>query len=310
MTEPAKNEKSAAHNAEHKEQNDVAHLFMTFRKDCFAAFEHDQAYLKLEEDARKNRRDVRILIIRHAQSAANLKPQEIGGRQNEAPLSKLGEEQAALLGARLKKLNYKFERVYCSTAQRAFQTASIATGEVGFAADKIVRSDAIQENSQGAWEGQDRRKIYTPEVMEEMNNNNWLTTPPGISPSDKCKGESQRDVEFRFLKFIEENILKPTEDGKDKVKKADDGALPVGQEFKQGGGMPTVAIFSHGVAIRCLLRGLLQSAPARTHKSLVDNTSITEFVYSTKPGGKGGWFLIRFNDVAHLEGTHAMQEEK
>jgi ABC-type nickel/cobalt efflux system permease component RcnA len=57
------------------------------------------------------------------------------------------------------------------------------------------------------------------------------------------------------------------------------------------------------VAIRCFLRGVLQSSPARTHKSSIDNTSITELVYTARSGAKGGWFLMRFNDVSHLEGT-------
>lgn len=57
------------------------------------------------------------------------------------------------------------------------------------------------------------------------------------------------------------------------------------------------------VAIRCYLRGILGSSPSRTHKSAIDNTSITELVYNSREGPKGGWFLMRFNDAAHLEGT-------
>jgi hypothetical protein len=107
-----------------------------------------------------------------------------------------------------------------------------------------------------------------------------------------------------------------------------DLAKPIGEEFKSKS-IPTIAIFSHGcmlpvlcelpminqvshgslfvrmliVAIRWFLRGILGSSPARTHKSGVDNTSITELVYNAREGPKGGWFLMRFNDVAHLEGT-------
>jgi len=65
----------------------------------------------------------------------------------------------------------------------------------------------------------------------------------------------------------------------------------------------TVAVFTHGMAIKCLLRGIEQSNPALTHKRIVTNTSITELKYSTARGGAGGWFVERVNDSSHLTVT-------
>lgn len=65
----------------------------------------------------------------------------------------------------------------------------------------------------------------------------------------------------------------------------------------------TVAIFGHGVAIKCALRRMLKWSPSQTHRLHMANTSITEVHYSPKPGGKGGWFVRRVNDHAHIEGV-------
>lgn len=102
-----------------------------FRANLCHAFEYDVAQIAEEEAARRNRRTVRILLIRfvhpllpshppsahphphphtiattshvlyiyglnsHAQSAANERPHEIGGRQNSAPLSTVGMASAS-----------------------------------------------------------------------------------------------------------------------------------------------------------------------------------------------------------------------
>eukprot|EP01018_Ginkgo_biloba_P035167 Gb_35154 [translate_table: standard] len=57
-----------------------------------------------------------------------------------------------------------------------------------------------------------------------------------------------------------------------------------------------VGIFTHGMAIKCLLRGLLGSSPLMTHRLCIDNTSMTVLWYSFKTG----WQIQRINDTAHL----------
>lgn len=57
-----------------------------------------------------------------------------------------------------------------------------------------------------------------------------------------------------------------------------------------------VGVFSHGMAIKCLLRGILGSDPHMTHRLQIDNTSMTVLRHSTHHG----WQIQRVNDTAHL----------
>ncbi|MCO5594962.1 hypothetical protein L7F22_048999 [Adiantum nelumboides] len=58
----------------------------------------------------------------------------------------------------------------------------------------------------------------------------------------------------------------------------------------------SVAIFSHAMAIKCLLRGILGLDSHMTHRFEIDNTSMTVLRHSTHHG----WQIQRVNDTAHL----------
>eukprot|EP01018_Ginkgo_biloba_P017312 Gb_05421 [translate_table: standard] len=57
-----------------------------------------------------------------------------------------------------------------------------------------------------------------------------------------------------------------------------------------------VGIFTHGMAIKCLLTGLLGSNPLMTSRICIDNSSITLLCHSSK----SGWQIQKVNDTAHL----------
>lgn len=156
-----------------------------------------------EEKARSSRCNLRVYLIRHAESEANLRKGEIGGRQNEVNLSEKGVAQAQLLGKRLRAAGIALDAVYSSVANRALQTAQLACGEMGIPEERIRREASIVEQSQGSWERVDRKTVYTPEVMAEMNRRNWSWAAPGCSSIDGARGESQRDVEVRMMAFLE-----------------------------------------------------------------------------------------------------------
>jgi broad specificity phosphatase PhoE len=211
-----------------------------------------------------------LYLIRHAESHANHDTGIVGGRQNESPLSPLGERQAAALGKRLAADGIWFDEVYASTAVRAYQTASIACKELGISA--ITSMDDLLELSQGAFERQPRAAVYTPEVMAQIKADQWEFRPPG--------GESQRDVEERMLRWVQQHALPKYEDGK----------------------RHAIAVFSHGMSIKCLLRGIMGFEPKITYSMVLDNTGIAELRY-----GKRGWHPIRINDCAHLAGIGKME---
>ncbi len=206
-----------------------------------------------------------LYLLRHAESQSNLNHHLIGGRSNETPLSPLGEFQALWLGERLRAEDIKFDQVYSSTAVRTQQTAKIVCKQTGYPLEKILYSEKLQELDQGEWEGKPRNQIYTPETLAKINKDNWNFTPPN--------GESQRDVEERMYSWIEDNVL---------------------ANYYQT--QHTVGVFTHGLAIKCLLRKIMGSNPAMTYKIVLDNTSITKISYS-----QNGWHLVKVNDAAHLD---------
>ncbi|KAH9329271.1 hypothetical protein KI387_001379, partial [Taxus chinensis] len=57
-----------------------------------------------------------------------------------------------------------------------------------------------------------------------------------------------------------------------------------------------VGIFTHEMAIKCLLTGLLGSNPQMGHRLCIDNSSMTVLRHSSKTG----WKIERINDTAHL----------
>ena len=141
----------------------------------------------------------------------------------------------------------------------------------------------------GAWTGKDKKDCATAEVNAARESDAWEWKPPGLSHDEQLEGESYRDVEERFLAFLEDQVLS--------TPALSTEADPKGKE-------PVVAIFSHHAAIRCALRPIVEASPRMLSPKLnLKNTSITEISYDAKTKGrKGGWSLVRVNDHAHLEG--------
>jgi len=162
---------------------------------------------------RPTRRNLCIYLIRHAESEANLRKGEIGGRQNDVNLSPKGVTQARALGKRLNASGIVLDEVYSSVANRAIRTAKLACNEMGIVDDRICCEETIVEQSQGSWERMDRKKVYSPEVLAEMNSTNWTWAAPGCSSVDGAQGESQRDVEMRLMRFLESLLDASSPDG-------------------------------------------------------------------------------------------------
>jgi len=266
------------------------------RPDCLAAHCHDTAETEIESRLRNTRRDIRLLLIRHGQSAANRNANVVGGRDVAAALSSHGELQVTALCDRLRRLDCKADEVYSSEAVRALQTAAAVCEALGFPASRLNISAQLGEMGMGAWENRQRHEVLTAKARAELNGNNWLSQPPGLSSVDGTCGESQRDVELRMSAFVNGLLLSAIS----QPANADSEGLPVGETVRSWRRMPTIVLVSHGVSIRCWLRSVLQSSPALTHKFAIDNSSFTELVYRAKEGGLGGWFLVRMNDHAHL----------
>lgn len=206
-----------------------------------------------------------LYLFRHAESEINEIPGLVGGRSNWAKLSKKGEEQAVQLGNRLKKEKIYFNYVYASPAERTKNTAKIACTVLNFENKKIIIDDRIQELGQGDWEGKPRTECYTPERMKILNSLGWNFKAPN--------GESRKEVEERMVDFLNKEILSK-DSNKDKI---------------------SIGIFSHGIAIKCLLRNILNFDQAMTYRVMLSNTSITHLRFTKEKG----WFIEKINDGAH-----------
>lgn len=210
---------------------------------------------------------IHLYFVRHAESLSNINHHLIGGRSNHVPLTDKGKLQAKKLGERLKKSPINMDLIATSSAVRACDTAQIVCKNAGVDFEKVVVTDELQELSQGDWEGKVRKEIYTPEMLNSINNNNWLHKAPN--------GESQKEVEERMFGWIEQNVF-----ALDKPNRK-----------------THCMIVTHGNAIRCLFRKIMQSSSTMTHKIKLDNTSITKFRYEAP----NDWFFDYLNDTEHLD---------
>jgi len=261
--------------------------------DCDRAHSSDRVHRAREKASRSSRRNVRIYLVRHAQSSGNARDQTIGnhyhGRSIHFPLSNEGKLQASALGRRWKTENLTFERVFASEALRAQETARLVAAELGsdVRVEHVLtkfqpRYTGICEINMGSWTGRKQSDVLTPEIVAARDRDAWTFRPPG-NCEENMPGESYRDAEERFLNFLEDVVLAP--------KGGDEKSSEV----------PNVAVFSHHAAIRAVLRVVLEASPRMLSPKLdLHNTSVTILQYHTKPGRMGGWTLVGINDASHL----------
>jgi len=204
-----------------------------------------------------------IYLLRHAETEYNANNQFIGGRSNHLELSIKGKIQAKEIGELLNKSDIQFDKVFCSIANRTRQTLDIILSQAKITNDSIIYSEEIQELSQGDWEGKLRSEIYTTERLAKINSNQWLFKAPN--------GESQKEVEERMLSFIEKSII---------------------SQYSEG----NFLIVGHGMAFKCLLRGILGISSQMAYKLLIDNVSLTKLRYDSN----NGWYLDYLNRTFSL----------
>ncbi|KAF8064686.1 gpmB [Scenedesmus sp. PABB004] len=212
----------------------------------------------------------RLLLVRHGESEMNLRAhQVVSGQSNSSPLTQLGRAQAAALGKHLAALHPRLAGlVLSSTAVRAADTAAIALQHWPSAdRPELVQLPELLELSQGSWEGAPRAACYTPDVLAAIRRDPWGFAAPG--------GESQKQLEARVTAAVSRALA----------------------ALKPGG--PPLLVFTHGLAIKCFVRGVMNSAPDLTWKIQIDNSSVTELVL-VEGGAAEGWHVCRVNDTAHL----------
>ena len=142
-----------------------------------------------------------LLLIRHGESTWN-SVRKVQGNHAGVPLSELGRKQAVLLGERLRRM--ELSRVFCSTVERARETALIALG-----GDYPVEYlDDLREISFGEWEG-----LRVDEVRERFPGRleTWFSTPSkvaieGAEPFGEFHERATRAVD-RLVESTDGDIL-------------------------------------------------------------------------------------------------------
>lgn len=189
----------------------------------------------------------RYHLIRHAESAMNVKPHLVGGRSNEAPLTPEGRLQATRLGLFIKNLGIYPDYIVSSNAVRTQQTATISLEAAGIFEDLIIH-EGLQEMSQGEWEGVERLGVYTDECLLRIQKELKDFKAPG--------GESMNDVGRRAIlalgdienEIVQQGIDKPVVD---------------------------VLVYTHGFTKKCAASTIFGWSHRQTYETVVPNASRT-----------------------------------
>jgi broad specificity phosphatase PhoE len=209
---------------------------------------------------------MKLYLVRHGASTGNTPGTLIG--HSDHTLSRLGEEQARAVAARLTRLGPM--PVYCSDLPRARATADViarcwgkdATG-CGVAADPRLREIHLGDYEGRSWAEFQANDALTAALEEDP----YVTALPN--------GESVAQLVERVLSAIDEIVA----------------AGSVGERTA------AACVVSHDGPIRAVINHALGVPPAKwwslatTHGGL----SLVEWI--------DGWVSVRFaNDTSHLEG--------
>jgi len=145
-----------------------------------------------------------LVVLRHGQTDYNVQHLNTGRR--DIPLNATGEAQADELGKLIQ--TPKFDKVYSSPLQRAFNTAARALKSAG--------TQNQLKNADGSWQIEKRPELIELDAGEFTGCRN-LPGDPGGKPyaydERPANGESIKDVVERVRKFYVSDILPRIERG-------------------------------------------------------------------------------------------------
>lgn len=188
---------------------------------------------------------ITFYFIRHGQTQHNLIMDQIG-QTAEEPLNATGFKQADTLGVNLLIQNINFDKLFCSTYERAIQTCNAITNKQP---NTVIYDNRLREYSAGDMLGKPRDEVIK-EYQTDMEMRGMAFKFPN--------GESLFEVEDRAVDWLNSTkLLESTED------------LSVG-------------VVSHGMTIKCLLHHIMKFDHNLTWRITLDNTSITKVIYKNK----------------------------
>lgn len=187
-----------------------------------------------------------LYLIRHGQTVMNTKPEYVGGRSSETPLTATGIEQSKRLGRVMLAKSVLPHAVFSSPAIRAVDTARYSLAEMGLDVRPLVH-DALHELGLGQGEGKLRSEVYTDTVSQDI-----ARLGKDFRLED---GESMNDVGLRMNGWITETF-------------AGESNEEPQRHF----------VYTHGGAIKYLASRILDWDHQRTYRTEIDNASVNLFV--------------------------------
>lgn len=140
----------------------------------------------------------RLFFVRHGETDANVA--ELLSGQIETSLTEKGIQQAKQTGQDVKQTLPPIDLIICSTLSRAYHTAQIIAGEIGYPVGQIRQNALFVERSFGTLEGTKSTKFIT--------GNNYYKLD-AVEGSETVEDLQKRAAEaFEFASQLEaDNIL-------------------------------------------------------------------------------------------------------
>lgn len=218
-----------------------------------------------------------LYLIRHGQSEANTDPDKMG-QTPDVPLTALGRSQAAYLGEKFVEDGVIFDKVFSSPYLRAKDTATISAPHYSMI-EQIVYADDLREYDAGDWKGSSRKEIVTTDIKLSMGYFTNAFAPPG--------GESLNAVERRAAAWLDAAIMFNVD------------ILALSSKVMSEQGRPLdIAVYSHGMTIKCLLHYIMGFDRGITWKIAINNASVSKLAFDHE-----GWKVLYLNNCSHLKGN-------
>lgn len=223
------------------------------------------------QSAATPRFDKTIYLIRHGESISNVQ----GIFQGSADaLTDRGRAQALALGKRLKK-HYPIERIITSTHARAYETSTIIGNTLGLT--RVSTPLLIERRQPSTIIGCTTDDVLATAIREEGQSR---FHDPQFCYGD---GETFTDLKIRALAALMHILDQPEKH---------------------------IAVVTHGVFATVLAaasqRGdKLTSHDLDAYQFRLANTGLCIFAHRSRrtfSGVERGWIILRWNDIAHLEG--------
>lgn len=209
-----------------------------------------------------NNTNFTLYLVRHAEAQANYN--YIVSDSPSIKLTKTGIKQTKCLKTRF--ANKQIYKVYSSPFERARTTA-----ESSFPDHKVNVVENLTEYNAGDWKGKERKIVYTEEILQKVKNLGRFFKFPN--------GESYSQVEHRMVNWLENHVLY---------------SGFVSSESRNGD--VNIVIVSHAIALKCMIRYLMNYDDDFILNQKLENTAVTKMTFDSNTG----WKMIYINDNSHL----------